>query len=123
MLNQSPDAIRSITVEELSAYLTQRANGEGNPSVQLIDVREPWELETASITGFVNLPLSQMAEWAEQIAEQFDATTETIVMCHHGMRSAQFCYWLMQQGFQDVRNLTGGIAAYSSFIDPSIPQY
>ncbi|MEM6520787.1 MAG: rhodanese-like domain-containing protein, partial [Cyanobacteria bacterium P01_C01_bin.70] len=66
----------------------------GLEAVQLIDVREPWELEKAAIAEFTNLPLSAFAEWESLIYQQFDAETETIVMCHHGIRSAQMCQWL-----------------------------
>lgn len=92
-------------------------------AVQLIDVREPQELEIASLPDFVNLPLSQFGEWSGAIATQFDPTAETIVMCHLGMRSAQMCQWLMEQGFTDVKNLSGGIDAYSRKIDRAVPIY
>lgn len=95
----------------------------GLDTVQLIDVREPWELEKAAIAGFTNLPLSAFAEWESLIHQQFDADTETIVMCHHGMRSAQMCQWLQQQGFTQVKNLVGGIDAYAIRVDPTVPQY
>lgn len=92
-------------------------------ALQLIDVREPQEIEIASITGFINLPLSQFPAWSPTINSEFDATAETIVMCHLGMRSAQMCQWLTDQGFTNVKNLAGGIDAYSRKIDPSVPLY
>ena len=92
-------------------------------SLQLIDVREPHELEIASVPHFVNLPLSQFPAWSESIHSQLDAETETIVMCHLGMRSAQMCQWLISQGFTNVKNLSGGIDAYSRRIDSSVPLY
>ncbi|MGF1461019.1 MAG: rhodanese-like domain-containing protein [Leptolyngbyaceae cyanobacterium] len=95
----------------------------GLDTVQLIDVREPWEVEKAAIAGFVNLPLSQFATWESQIHQYFDVEVETIVMCHHGMRSAQMCHWLRQQGFIQVKNLTGGIDAFSIQVDKSVPRY
>lgn len=95
----------------------------GLDGVQLIDVREPWELERAAIAGFANLPLSAFAEWETQIYQHFDVDTETIVMCHHGIRSAQMCQWLRQQGFTQVKNLVGGIDAYAIQVDASTPRY
>jgi len=95
----------------------------GFDNVQLIDVREPWEVDRAAIAGFVNLPLSTFGEWESQIHQRFDLDTETIVMCHHGIRSAQMCQWLRQQGFTDARNLVGGIDAFSCQVDASIPRY
>ncbi len=92
-------------------------------ALQLIDVREPHELEIASLSEFKNLPLSQFPAWAPTISAQFDPAAETIVMCHLGMRSAQMCQWLMDQGFTNVKNLAGGIDAYSRLIDRSVPLY
>ena len=92
-------------------------------AVQLIDVREPQEVELASVPHFVNLPLSQFPAWSETIHSQFDHDAETIVMCHLGMRSAQMCQWLMAQGFTNVKNLVGGIDAYSRQIDSNVPLY
>ncbi|MEM7773054.1 MAG: rhodanese-like domain-containing protein [Cyanobacteria bacterium P01_E01_bin.6] len=91
--------------------------------LQLIDVREPQELALAKLDGFYHLPLSRFADWSMQVTEHLDPEIETIVMCHHGIRSAQMCGWLKQQGFSDVKNLTGGIDAYAVYIDPHIPRY
>jgi rhodanese-related sulfurtransferase len=93
------------------------------PTLQLIDVREPEELAIASLDGFLNLPLSQFAEWSRHIQAKLDPHRETIVMCHHGMRSAQMCQWLVNQGFTNVKNLAGGIEAYADSIDPTVPRY
>lgn len=123
MVAQS-DGIPRMSVDALAERLTQ---AQENPVVaaplQLIDVREPQEIAIAQVDGFVPLPLSQFQVWSPTIHEQFDPAAETVVMCHHGIRSAQMCQWLMQQGFTNVKNLSGGIAAYASAIDPSIPQY
>jgi rhodanese-related sulfurtransferase len=91
--------------------------------LQLIDVREPEEVAIAAIQGFEILPLSQFAEWSPQIHSRFEADKETIVMCHHGMRSAQMCYWLAQNGFTRLKNLEGGIDAYAVMVDPLINRY
>lgn len=111
--------LQEISVEQLAIALQTQSP----ENLQLIDVREPQEVETAAIDGFTNLPLSQYEQWAEQIHNQFDAEKETFVLCHHGVRSAQMCYWLNQQGFTNVKNVIGGIDAYSVAIDPSIPRY
>jgi rhodanese-related sulfurtransferase len=108
--------IAQITVEELAQRM-------GESDIQLVDVREPQELAIARIDGFVNLPLSQFAQWAEEVHSRLDVHAETFVLCHHGMRSAQMCQWLISQGFSNVKNIHGGIHAYSTLIDPSIPQY
>ncbi len=117
-MTNANSALPETNVEALAQRL------ETDPdTVQLIDVREPQELEIASVPNFVNLPLSQFPAWSETIHSQFDSETETIVMCHLGMRSAQMCQWLIGQGFTNVKNLSGGIDAYSRRIDKSVPLY
>lgn len=111
--------------EIIQISVTELADRMGQPqsALQLIDVREPEELEIAQIEGFTNLPLSQFAAWSGQIQTQFDPHAETIVLCHHGVRSAQMCYWLQSQGFTYVKNVSGGIDAYSARVDDAIPRY
>jgi rhodanese-related sulfurtransferase len=110
--------IARISVGELAQRLA-----DNEPNIQLVDVREPQEVAIAHIEGFVNLPLSEFSTWAEQVPTRFDPHAETLVICHHGVRSAQMCQWLMSQGFTNVKNIVGGIDAYSSVVDPSIPKY
>lgn len=111
--------IAQISVEELANRLRAGATEE----LQLIDVRELEEVAKAHVEGFDILPLSQFTDWADQIQTRFDPHTETLVMCHHGIRSAQMCQWLSHQGFTNVKNVAGGIDAYSIMVDPTIPQY
>jgi rhodanese-related sulfurtransferase len=119
MTNQNySQSFAQVSVEEFTQRL---ASGDSRP--QLIDVREPQEIDIASISGFINLPLSEFANWSDQIHSRFDCNAETFVLCHHGIRSAQMCQWLVAQGFTNVNNIAGGIAAYSTIIDLSIPQY
>lgn len=108
-----------ISVEALSQMLSSDAKEQ----LQLIDVREPDEVAIARIDGFEVLPLSQFADWADSVPVRFDPQAETVVMCHHGIRSAQMCQWLSHQGFTNLRNVAGGIDAYSVLIDSSIPRY
>ncbi|MEM8611349.1 MAG: rhodanese-like domain-containing protein [Cyanobacteria bacterium P01_H01_bin.105] len=108
-------------VDEISVpdFVQHLAQGE----LQLVDVREPEEVAIAHLPNFIHLPLSQYSDWAEQIFAHLDPNLETIVMCHHGMRSAQMCQWLQHQGFEHTKNLSGGIDAYSRLVDSSIPRY
>ena len=110
--------LSQISVEQLAARLT-----EAPEELQLIDVREEQEIAIARLDGFENLPLSEFTEWSDQIHARFDSNAETFVLCHHGVRSAQMCQWLMNQGFTNVKNIVGGIDAYSILVDPSIPRY
>jgi len=118
MSAKSGEPLAQISVEELAELLAS-----GVENIQLLDVREPEEVATANIDGFVNLPLSQFSNWAEQISTKLAVDAETLVLCHHGIRSAQMCQWLITQGFTNVKNISGGIAAYSIRVDRRIPQY
>ncbi|MEB3182371.1 MAG: rhodanese-like domain-containing protein [Nostocaceae cyanobacterium] len=114
----SAQPITQISVKELAERLNS-----GFDDFQLVDVREPSEVAIASIEGFVNLPLSQFAEWGDNIHARLNPDAETLVLCHHGIRSAQMCQWLINQGFSNVKNISGGIDAYSMLVDSTIPQY
>jgi len=85
----------------------------------LLDVREPWEFELCRIEGSVNLPMNRIPAAIDQL----DPARETVVICHHGMRSLQVARFLEQQGFEKTINLTGGIDAWSREVDPSVPTY
>lgn len=111
-------SLMEITVRELAQQITDFPD-----SLQLIDVREPEEVSIAAIPGFTVLPLSQFSSWGNNIIPRFDLEVETIVLCHHGIRSAQMCQWLTSQGFTNVKNVSGGIDAYSMMVDCNIPRY
>ncbi|MBD2040359.1 rhodanese-like domain-containing protein [Microcoleus sp. FACHB-672] len=112
-------SIPQITVKELA----HRLLSDTTDNLQLLDVREPSEVAIAHLEGFHNLPLSEFAEWSGEIPTRLDPHAETLVLCHHGVRSAQMCQWLMSQGFTNVKNVVGGIDAYSLEVDPAIPAY
>jgi len=105
--------VREMSVAELKA---RRDRGE-NPLV--LDVREPWELQLASIPNVVHVPMNELPG---RIAE-FSRDTETIVMCHAGGRSLRVAHFLLSQGFTHVANLSGGISAWSESVDATVPQY
>ena len=108
-----------ITVEELGRRLAE-TNAE---KLQLVDVREPYEIEFSALPGFVAFPLSEFAEWSGEIDDRLNRDAETLVLCHHGVRSAQMCHWLSDRGFTNVKNIVGGIDAYSMVVDRTIPRY
>jgi len=113
--------VRSVAPQQLAARLR---DPEAGP-LQLIDVREPAELELANLSalGFRNYPLSQYQEWREQILRELDPHCPTFVLCHHGIRSAQVSEWLLANGFSQVYNISGGIHAWALEVDPSLPTY
>lgn len=86
---------------------------------RLLDVREEWELRICCIEGAVHIPMGQVA----QALQTLDPAKETVVICHHGMRSYQVARYLEQNGFEDVINLEGGIAAWASDVDTTMDSY
>ena len=107
-----------ITVTELATKLA-----DTDKHYQFVDVREPQELAIVALPQFINLPLSEHADWSPDIYTRLDKEIETLVLCHHGMRSAQMCQWLSDRGFTHVSNIIGGIDAYSYHVDPRLPKY
>jgi rhodanese-related sulfurtransferase len=105
--------VREISVGELKA---RRDRGE-EPLV--LDVREGWELQLASIPDVVHVPMNDLPG---RLAE-FARDAETIVMCHAGGRSMRVAQFLSNQGFTNVANLSGGISAWSESVDATVPQY
>lgn len=104
---------RSISPKELFERLQK------NETFRFIDVREPLEHRIAHIEGAELLPMSRANEWLDTL----DPAEEIVVMCHHGIRSANVCMFLAQNGFEKVYNLTGGIDLWSYEVDESVPTY
>jgi len=121
-MNPSASSIARISVEELGQILAAKLSGELS-GVQLVDVREPEEVAIAHLPGFQGFPLSEFSTWSANITLSLDPEKETLVLCHHGVRSAQMCQWLVTQGFSKVKNIVGGIDAYAYAVDPSVPRY
>ena len=108
----------------LSARELKQRLEAGEP-LQLVDVREPMELELAHLNeAVVHLPLSASEQWMGRLPELLDPQRDVVVVCHAGVRSLQFGCWLMEaQGYPQVWNLQGGIDAWSVEVDPSVPRY
>ncbi len=105
-------------IEDLTpAEVADRLQSDSPPT--LLDVREDWERDTATISGSVHIPLGDLPSRVQELSED----DEIVVYCHHGGRSLQAAMWLSQQGYDDVANLDGGIDAWSREIDDSIPRY
>jgi rhodanese-related sulfurtransferase len=85
----------------------------------LMDVREEWEYSLAKIDDSILIPLGTLP----QSLTRLNRDSEIIAICHHGMRSADATNFLIQQGFQNVKNLVGGIDAWSTQVDGAVPRY
>ena len=107
------DEEEAITPRELA----QRIRAGDAPF--LLDVREPYEWSIARLPEARLIPLDALAESVSTL----DRNAETVVYCHHGIRSAAAVAWLRERGFRRVRNLTGGIDRWSHEIDPSTRRY
>lgn len=110
-MDRAPD-YESITPGELKRRL------DAGEKPELLDVREPWEYELARIEGSRLLPMGELPERVSEI----DPDSETVVICHHGSRSAYVTQALQRSGFAKVINLEGGLDAYST-VDSSVPRY
>lgn len=105
--------VGEVTARELKDRLDA-----GEPLL-VIDVRETWELEIASLPGVVHVPMGLVAD---RLGE-FDPERETVVMCRSGGRSMQVAQYLARNGFRSVLNLSGGILGWSRDVDPSVATY
>lgn len=105
-------------IEQLTPaeYVGRAAAGE---LWQLVDVREPWEIETASIRDAIHIPLRELPSRAGEL----DASRPVAFLCHSGARSARAAEFCAAQGFARVANIAGGIDAWSTTVDPEIPRY
>ena len=107
-----PD-VPTVSVQELKSMLDQRAK------FLLLDVREPYEYETAHISGSKLVPLGQLAQRLDELPR----SEKIVIHCKSGARSARAVKQLQGAGFNNVWNVEGGISAWSDKIDPSVPKY
>ena len=105
--------IGEILPEQLSERL-----GRGERPV-ILDVRESEEIAIAPFPTAIHIPMNEIPSRAAEL----DPGAETIVVCHHGIRSAQVAIYLARVGFERVCNLTGGIDLWSATVDPAVPRY
>ena len=112
----TPSGFESATEIDAVALKAKLDRGD---KFQFIDVREPNEYQIASIPGAKLMPLGEVPKrYAELNKDE-----ELIVHCKMGGRSAKACEFLRSQGFTNVKNMIGGITAWSDKIDPSVPKY
>ncbi|MDG6994597.1 MAG: molybdopterin-synthase adenylyltransferase MoeB [Nitrososphaerota archaeon] len=107
-----PD-VASVMPKELSAELSE------GKKIMLLDVREPHEFEIVHIGGAKLIPLSELPNRVSEL----DSADEIVAYCHTGMRSARATDFLRGIGYKKVRNLEGGVEAWSTEVDPSLPRY
>jgi rhodanese-related sulfurtransferase len=86
----------------------------------LLDVREPWEFQTASLPGSLLMPMGDVPSRAHA---ELDPDAHIVVLCHHGQRSLSVAMWLRGQGFERAQSLAGGIDGWSRTIDAGVARY
>ena len=112
--------IPQVRPSELHDWLLAQAGG----TAVVLDVREPWELQTASVKAqdgyeLVAIPMNEIPSRLGEL----DPERPVAVLCHHGARSQRVAMFLAQQGFGKVANIAGGIEAWSRERDESVPRY
>ena len=105
--------IKEITVKELKNKF------DNNEDFMLLDVRNIQEVLFSKINGSIHIPMNEIMSRINEL----DCNKEIIIQCKSGKRSARVCEYLMTQNFKNVKNLTGGIIAWSDEIDNSIQVY
>src|ERR1700751_1305614 len=103
--------------EILPEQLNERLKRGEQPII--LDVREPEEIAIASFPGATHIPMGEIPSRLTEL----DPDLETVVVCHHGIRSAQVAIYLARLGFERVSNLSGGIDLWSAKVDPAVPRY
>ena len=106
--------MRHFTAKQLHEHISTTDN-----EPLLLDVREQWEFDYCQIDGSKLVPMGQIQHHVNKLNPQ----RETIVICHHGIRSRQVCYYLESLGFTDVVNLDGGVEAWACDVDQQMKRY
>lgn len=103
----------NISPRELKARL------DAGEALTVIDVRDDWEIQLASLPGTLNIPMDDLIESLDKVPKD----QPVVIMCHTGGRSIQIAYWLRAQGYANVLNLSTGIEGWSQDVDPAVPTY
>jgi len=101
-----------ISAAEAAQLLKQGA-------IKLLDVRTPQEYEIAHVEGSILVDQSI----AQEIVNTWSQDSPLVTMCHHGVRSLDAAAYLRGHGFKNTRSLRGGIDAWATTVDPSVPRY
>jgi adenylyltransferase/sulfurtransferase len=104
--------VPEIQPEELKGRL------DAGEDIFILDVREPHEYQICNLNGYL-IPLGELPKRAHEL----DSSREIVAHCRSGVRSAKAVTFLQQAGFRKVKNLAGGILAWSDKVDPNVPKY
>lgn len=106
--------IKQVRAAQLAEWLAD----ESRPAPVLLDVREPWEFELCHLEGAQHIPMHLVPVRCDELNPDQDI----VVICHHGARSFQVAMFLENKGF-GVQNLSGGVEAWATEVDPTMRRY
>lgn len=112
-----PEYTLDVTLASVAEWVKLPA--EKRP--RLIDCREEDELAICRIEGYEWIPLGAFPTSLEKLTA--DTERGVVVYCHHGMRSQRAAAFLRAHGVENAFSMSGGIDAWSAYIDPAVPQY
>jgi rhodanese-related sulfurtransferase len=105
--------IKNLTPKELASIKDQG-------DIQIVDVREYFEVNLCRIDGAIHIPLRQLVS---SVSLPLEKEKKIVCYCHHGVRSLQSAMYLISKGFKRVYNLSGGIHHWALEVDPSMATY
>jgi rhodanese-related sulfurtransferase len=111
--------LKGMLPYEISVGEVAQLRASGKPFT-LLDVREAWEVSTASIEGSLDVPMGEIPARANT---ELDPDAHIVVVCHHGARSLSVTAWLRREGFEHAQSMAGGINQWSREIDGKVPLY
>ncbi len=106
--------MREFSAVELKQYLDTASQAP-----LLLDVRQPWEYDVCKLENSELIPMSQIPVKIDEL----DRSRETVVICHHGIRSRSVGRYLEQAGFDNIINLSGGVDQWAKTVDKQMPTY
>lgn len=104
--------MRELNATQLQDYLKENAPF-------LLDVRQPWEYDICHLENSTLIPMAQLPDELEQLSKE----QETVIICHHGIRSRMMGRYLESAGFINIINLSGGVDEWAKSVDSSMATY
>lgn len=106
--------MQHFSPQQLQDYLAQ-----SETKALLLDVRERWEFKYCSIKGSILIPMGELPSKIHTL----DPLRDTIMICHHGIRSRQMGYYMEQAGFKNITNLEGGVEQWAEDVETDMKRY
>jgi len=107
--------MNQLSPRQLAEWLADASR----PQPLLLDVREAWEFEHCHLADSLHIPMHVVPARCEELNPERDI----VVICHHGGRSMQVAMFLERRGYGAVHNLSGGVDAWATDVDPSLRRY